>query len=170
MIPNYIIGVIKMHRSKKKFGQNFIKDLNLINKIVELADVDNKNVLEIGPGRGALTKPLISNAKKYLAYEIDDTLKLLLEKYKKENAHFYFKDFLNKNVLKEIKTYFNDEDIYLVSNLPYNITTPVIFKFFEIKNLKEATLMVQKEVAERMISNVGESNYSSFTVILNYYV
>ncbi|MFA5692182.1 MAG: 16S rRNA (adenine(1518)-N(6)/adenine(1519)-N(6))-dimethyltransferase RsmA [Acholeplasmataceae bacterium] len=159
-----------MHRNKKRFGQNFIKDSNLINKIVELAEVNNKNILEIGPGRGALTKPLISNAKKYLAYEIDYTLKPILEKFKSDNTNFYFKDFLSNSTSDEIDAYFNNEDVYLVSNLPYNITTPVIFKFFELKNLKEATLMVQKEVGERMISNVGNANYSSFTVVLNYYV
>ena len=158
-----------MHYHKKKYGQNFIADKNLINKIVENAHIDGKNVLEIGPGKGALTNLLISKANKYLGFEIDVSLKPILDNILKPNAKIIYNDFLSRNTSNIINDYFKGESIHLVANLPYNITSPVIFKFLETKNIEEAVIMVQKEVAERMISKKNSSNYSAFTVILDYY-
>src|SRR5690554_4958494 len=141
-----------MHQAKKRFGQNFLTDKNLLKKIVEAAKIKNKNVLEIGPGLGALTQFLVLDAKKYLAYEIDYSLKEPLKQYEDQHTTFIFKDFLETPVEDELTNYFGHEPIHLIGNLPYYITTPIIFKFLSIPNIETATIMVQKEVGERMIS------------------
>lgn len=156
-------------KAKKRFGQNFIKDKNLLKKIVNSADIKDRNVLEIGPGQGALTQFLVPDAKKYLGYEIDLTLKELLNNYEKENAHIIFNDFLMCDVKQDLQDYFDGEPIHLVGNLPYYITTPIIFKFLEIRKIQSATIMVQKEVAERLISSKNEKSYNALSAILQYY-
>ncbi len=157
------------HQAKKRFGQNFIRDTNLLKKIVDQADIQHKNVLEIGPGLGALTQFLVVEAKKYLAYEIDYSLKGEIQKFKQPHTEFIFKDFLADDMDKTLNTYFNNEEIHLVANLPYNITTPIIFKFLEYSNLKSATIMVQKEVGDRMVSDKNLKSYNAFSAILQYH-
>lgn len=158
-----------MHQAKKRFGQNFLTDKNLLKKIVDQANIKNKNVLEIGPGLGALTQFLVLDAKKYLAYEIDYSLKDQLKTYDAPHTKFIFQDFLESDVLNDLDTYFNNEPIHLIGNLPYYITTPIIFKFLELENLKTATIMVQKEVGERMISQKNLKSYNAFSAILQYF-
>lgn len=157
------------HQAKKRFGQNFLTDTNLLKKIVLESNVLDKNVLEIGPGLGALTQFLVKDAKKYLAYEIDYSLEEHLKSYTSDHVQFIYKDFLMDDVNETLSKYFNDEEVHLVGNLPYYITTPIIFKFLEIKQLKSATIMVQKEVAERMISKTNIKSYNAFSAILQYY-
>ncbi len=158
-----------MHQAKKRFGQNFLTDKNLLKKIVDSANIKNKNVLEIGPGLGALTQYLVLDAKKYLAYEIDYTLEDALTTYESEQTKFIFQDFLQSDVHEDLDAYFNGETIHLIGNLPYYITTPIIFKFLELKQLKSATIMVQKEVGERMISKNNLKSYNAFSAILQHY-
>lgn len=157
-----------MHQAKKKYGQNFLRDLNLLKKIVNQAQIKDKNVLEIGPGLGALTQFLVHDSKKYLAYEIDTSLIDTLKPFESEKAKFIFEDFMETD-LSFIEKYFNNEDIHLVGNLPYYITTPIIFKFLEIKALKTATIMVQKEVGDRMVSKQNVKSYNAFSAILQYF-
>lgn len=154
----------------KKFGQNFIFDSNLLSAIVNDAGVDSTtNVLEIGAGAGTLTKKLSEKAKKVVTYEIDKNLEpILLENLSgQKNVEIVFKDILKENI-KVIEEKFGNEKYVIVANLPYYITTPIIFKFLdEATNLLSITIMVQKEVAERICAKHNTSNYGAITVSIN---
>ncbi|WP_025725008.1 16S rRNA (adenine(1518)-N(6)/adenine(1519)-N(6))-dimethyltransferase RsmA [Acholeplasma granularum] len=158
-----------MHQAKKRFGQNFLTDKNLLMKIVDQSKIKDKNVLEIGPGLGALTQYLVPQAKKYLAFEIDYSLKDSLKKFENTHTKFIFEDFLSVDVETVLNEYFINEEVHLVGNLPYYITSPIIFKFLDIKNLKTATMMVQKEVGLRMMADANNKVYNGFSVILQYF-
>lgn len=157
---------------KKKFGQNFLLDNNILNNIVNLGNITkNTLVIEVGVGAGALTKKLCEKAGFVIGYEVDITLKKSLEEildpYK--NVNIIFDDFLNRNINDDIKEY-NFEEIIVVANLPYYITTPIITTFIEQKvNVSKIIVMVQNEVADRFSAHVGSKNYNSLTVFLNYY-
>lgn len=162
----------KSFNFKKKFGQNFIIDENIIDKIVDSACIDSDTlVIEIGPGAGSLTYKLAMNAKKVICYEIDTTLKDILSDNLKEfdNVEVKYQDFLKSNVKEDIK----DEKykkLYLVANLPYYITTPIITKVIEDEiGIEKVVIMVQKEVGDRFKANVGSKDYNSLTIYLNYY-
>lgn len=157
---------------KKKFGQNFIIDENVINRIVENSEIDkNTLVIEIGPGAGSLTNKLAKSAKNVLCYEIDTTLKDILNETLKDynNVEIHYNDFLKSNVINDIKKYDCDK-IYVVANLPYYITTPIIMKIIE-DNLPvdKIVVMVQKEVGDRFKAKPGSKDYSSLSIFLNYY-
>ena len=157
---------------KKSFGQNFIKDETIIDKIVYSSDIkEDSLVIEIGPGAGALTTKLVEKAKQVVAYEIDTRLQEhLLETFQdKKNITFIFDDFLNRNVKKDISSY-NYRHLYVIANLPYYITTPIITKLIDEQlDLDKMVVMVQKEVGERFSAKVGSKEYNSLTVYLNYY-
>lgn len=157
---------------KKKFGQNFIVDENVINRIVKNSEIDkNTLVIEIGPGAGSLTNKLAKSAKNVLCYEIDITLKDILSETLKDynNVEIYYNDFLESNVIDDIKKYDCDK-IYVVANLPYYITTPIIMKIID-DNLPvdKIVVMVQKEVGNRFKAKPGSKDYSSLSIFLNYY-
>ena len=154
---------------KKKLGQNFITDLNLLNAIVCDADIkSDDNVLEIGVGAGTLTKAIAGSAKKVVGYELDknlaDVLSLSLQGV--DNVEIVFKDFL-KATPEEVNAMFNGP-FKVVANLPYYITTNIIFALF-VKpfNVTSLTLMVQKEVADRLSSKAGTKDYGTITVELD---
>lgn len=157
---------------KKKFGQNFITDKNLIEKIVSYGNISkNDLVIEVGPGMGALTTYLVDKAKYVLIYEIDKSLESILNEklYSYDNYSLIIKDFLNVDVKKEIDKYSYDKLIF-VSNLPYYITTPIIKKFIESSVfLDRMVVMVQEEVANRFSAKTGSREYGSLTVYLNAY-
>ena len=157
---------------KKVFGQNFIVDKNIIDNIIEKANIDKDTlVIEIGPGAGSLTYKLCENAKNVLCYEIDETLKDILSDNIKEynNVEIIYKDFLKANVLEDIKKY-DYKKLYVVANLPYYITTPIITKLIEDKiNVEKIVVMVQKEVGDRFKAHPGTKDYSSLSIFLNYY-
>lgn len=157
---------------KKKFGQNFIIDENIIDTIINKAKIDkNTLVLEIGPGAGALTYKLASTAKNVLAYEIDVTLKEILKNNLQEfnNVDIIYEDFLKADVVNQIKKY-NFEKLYVVANLPYYITTPILIKIIEDKiAVDKIVVMVQKEVGDRFKAKPNSKDYSSLSVYLNYY-
>lgn len=157
---------------KKNFGQNFIIDENIINNIVNKSNIDNSTlVIEIGPGAGSLTYKLASVAKRVLCYEIDTRLKKILETNLKDvnNVDIVFEDFLKVDLKKKLEEYDYDK-LYVVANLPYYITTPIIVKFIEEEiNVDKIVVMVQKEVGERFKANVGTKEYNSLTIFLNYY-
>jgi len=158
------------HQVKKRFGQNFLTDKNLLQKIVNEAQIDHLNVIEIGPGRGALTTFLTKQAKKYVGFEIDLTLKdLLMNNFNQDNTKFFFTDFMKADVADIISQEFQDQEVHLVANLPYYITTPIIFEFLSLKQLTTATIMVQKEVGLRLISANNEKSYNALSAILQYY-
>ena len=157
---------------KKKFGQNFICDENLIDKIINNVEIDKDTlVVEIGPGYGTLTNKIAFKAKNVLCFEIDTTLKPILEENLKEhkNIEIVFEDFLKTDVLKYLQKYKYNK-LYMVANLPYYITTPIIMKIIEDKiPFDKISVMVQKEVADRFSAKPNTKDYNSLTIYLNYY-
>lgn len=157
---------------KKKFGQNFIVDENTINSIINKSGINKDTmVIEIGPGAGALTYKLAQSSNNVLCYEIDETLKPILAENLKEyeNVEIIYQDFLKSNVNEVIKKY-TYTNLYLVANLPYYITTPIILKVIEDKlPIDKLVVMVQKEVGDRFKAKVGTKEYNSLTIFLNYY-
>ena len=157
---------------KKRYGQNFIIDENVINSLVEKTAIDDDTlVIEIGPGAGSLTTKLAKYSKNVLCYEIDSSLKSVLENNLKEfkNCKVIYEDFLQCNVREEIKRY-DYKKLYVVSNLPYYITTPIIIKLIEDDlDVDKIVVMVQKEVGDRFRAEPGSKNYGSLSVFLNYY-
>ena len=157
---------------KKKFGQNFLKDINIVKKIVRCADIcDNSLTIEVGPGAGIMTKELASVSSNVIAYEIDNDLKEKLDDLKNdnENLEVLFKDFLDSNIKDDIYNYFYDK-LYFVSNVPYYITTPIILKLIDSNlHFKRIVMMVQKEVGDRFSSLPGSKQYGSISVFLNYF-
>jgi 16S rRNA (adenine1518-N6/adenine1519-N6)-dimethyltransferase len=151
--------------AKKKFGQNFLIDHNILSKIVEAADIDeNSYVVEIGPGLGSLTEMLIDTAGKVRAYEIDsDMVQVLTDRLgDKENFELVHGDILKQDI--DI-----DKEITVVANLPYYITTPILFKLLE-SNLKirKIVVMMQKEVALRLEGNPNTKDYNALSVAIQY--
>ena len=154
----------------KKFGQNFIYDKNLLNAIIEQSGIDSEDeVLEIGPGAGTLTKVIAQKAKKVVSYEIDTNLKPILAENLKDvtNAKIIFQDAL-KTDLNEIESNFTNE-YTLIANLPYYITTPLIFKFLKSERVKSMCIMVQKEVGQRLIATNKDKEYGAISAILDFY-
>ena len=157
---------------KKKFGQNFIVDENTIDNIIRKSEVDKDTmVIEIGPGAGSLTYKLGINAKNVLCYEIDKTLENILKDNLKDlsNVDIIFDDFLRRDVKEDLKKYEYNK-LYVVANLPYYITTPIIVKLIEDKiGVDKIVVMVQKEVGNRFKANVGTKEYNSLSIFLDYY-
>lgn len=155
----------------KKFGQNFISDKNLLNAIVKDSGVSlNDEVLEIGTGAGTLTTAIASRVKRVVTYEIDKKLtEFLQEKFKDiSNIQLIMADCLKQDI-KNIEANFEGE-YFIIANLPYYITTPLIFKFLEeTSKAKVITIMVQKEVAQKIISKTNNNNYGILSVMLQYY-
>ena len=155
---------------KKKYGQNFIKDNNIINSIIKKAEIDRDTlVIEIGPGGGALTNLLKEVSKNVIAYEIDSTVDELLKHNIDDKVEVIYDDFLKRDVLKDIKKY-NYQKLYVVANLPYYITTPIIVKIIEDKiNIDKMVLMVQKEVGDRFKARPNSKEYNALSIFLNYH-
>ncbi len=157
---------------KKKFGQNFLKDERVVDKIVSVCDITkNDLVIEVGPGRGILTKKLSKVSKTVVAYEIDSDLFPHLENLASDfgNINFIFDDFMSRNISKDIGNYSYD-NIYFVSNVPYYITTPILMKLIDADiSFKKIVMMVQKEVGDRFSASEGSRDYGSISVFLNYY-
>ncbi|WP_406614129.1 16S rRNA (adenine(1518)-N(6)/adenine(1519)-N(6))-dimethyltransferase RsmA [Mycoplasma corogypsi] len=149
--------------AKKKFGQNFLHDNNIINKIVSIFDIFNQNVLEIGPGRGALTTKMLEKCAKVTSYEIDqDMVNVLNNLIDNQNFKLIHQDFLEAN-LDQI------DNSYLIANIPYYITTDILFKVFDHKDkFNGVLLMVQKEVAQRICAKPNTYDYSKLSVSSQY--
>ena len=157
---------------KKNFGQNFIIDKNIIDNIILKSEIDkNTLVIEIGPGAGSLTTALAQSAKNVLCYEIDKTLEPILNENLNEydNVDIVFQDFLQCDVKERVKNY-TYEKLYVVANLPYYITTPIITKLIDDKvDVDKIVVMVQKEVGDRFKADPGSKDYSSLSIFLKYY-
>lgn len=156
-------------KAKKSLGQNFLQDENILKQIAK-SITTNKNdlIIEIGPGKGALTKYLKEKNSFLICYEIDTRLKPILSKYEDNLTKMIYKDFLQANIIEDSK-HFTYENIYIMANIPYYITTPIIKHIINLDKLKSMTLLVQKEVAERFTAKPKTKAYGSLTVYLNYY-
>ena len=157
------------HNFKKKFGQNFIFDKNLLSAICDDAKIStNDEVLEIGAGAGTLTTQISQNAKKVVSYEIDRDLQEHLLGLNLSNVKFVFGDIMDYET-KKIEEDFAGE-YKMIANLPYYITTPIIFKFLnESEKIKSLTIMVQKEVAQRMTALHGNKDWGVLSVMINFF-
>lgn len=159
------------HNFKKKFGQNFLNDENILNKIVKESEIpEDTLVIEIGPGAGALTNKLKDVASNVLAYEIDlDLQNILIDKFENTNVNIIWEDFLNRNIKEDIKGY-NHKHIFVVANIPYYITTPIVEKIIDSGvDVEKIVIMVQKEVGDRFSAKPGSKEYGSISVFLNYF-
>lgn len=159
---------------KKSLGQNFLIDVNILENIIEHAGITNTSgVIEIGPGIGSLTEQLALHANKVIAYEIDQRLHPLLTESLKpyKNVQLIFQDILDANVHEDIEKYLpHMTDIHIVANLPYYITTPIIMELLAAQlPIKRLTIMIQKEVAERMGAQPNTKDYGSLSVAVQYY-
>jgi len=150
---------------KKSLGQNFLYDTNLLKAIAKDGDVSGDDiVLEIGAGAGTLTEVLAQNSKKVISFEIDKSLIPILTERQKNNPNieFYFQDFMDV----EVKNLFEGK-ARVVANIPYYITTPIIFKLVDcIEKFSSILVLIQKEVAERFASKYGTKDYGITSVIL----
>lgn len=154
---------------KKRYGQNFLKDDNVLNNIVNSIDItENDLVIEIGPGAGALTNKLLNKTKKIICFEIDKQLEIYLNKFEEIGVKVIYGDFLDQDVKSYLN--FSYDKLYIIANLPYYITTPIINKIIVDKiPVNKCLFMVQKEVADRLSASKSTKDYNSLTVFMNYY-
>ncbi len=173
--PNKIKETLDRYGFKfsKSLGQNFLIDGNVVRKIVKEAGITKEDyVLEIGPGMGTLTEELALNAKKVVAVELDRKLLPILDETLNgyDNVEIVYGDILEIDIKKLIEEKLGGGPVKLVANLPYYVTTPIIGKLLEEDlNLESISVMVQKEVAERMESKPGSKSYGSLSVFVNFY-
>ena len=157
----------------KSLGQNFLINENILDKIIESADISSDDVvLEIGTGIGTLTQRLCENAKKVIAVEIDKNLIPILNETLSDydNITIINKDILKTDINEELKNLSVNQKIKVVANLPYYITTPIIMKVLEDKvNVDCMVLMLQKEVADRMNATPSTKDYGSLSIAVQYY-
>lgn len=159
---------------KKSLGQNFLIDVNTLQNIIKHAGIDNQSgVIEVGPGIGALTEQLAIHAQKVIAYEIDQRLLPILTDTLSayENIEIIHQDILKADVEETIEKYFSpNQMIHIVANLPYYITTPILMKLLSDKlPISSLTIMIQKEVAERMAATPNQKSYGSLSIAVQYY-
>lgn len=159
---------------KKSLGQNFLIDVNIIHNIMDASDIDeNTGIIEVGPGMGSLTEQLAKNAKKVIAFEIDQRLIPVLNE---TMAPYQNVTIVNEDILKaDIAHYVTEaladcEKILVVANLPYYITTPILLNLMQQKlPIDGYVVMMQKEVGERLNAEVGTKAYGSLSIVAQYY-
>ena len=157
-------------KHKHSLGQNFLKDKSVLTRIIDSVDVKEDDlIIEVGPGHGALTKYLKLFHANLRCYEVDERVKPYLEKFLDDKTEVIFNDFLKVNLEEDVKD-IEYNDLYVIANLPYYITTPIIEKMIESPlNVKAMVLMVQNEVADRLSAKCGSKEYGAISVYLNYY-
>ncbi|KXT74479.1 Dimethyladenosine transferase [Streptococcus sp. DD10] len=160
---------------KKSFGQNFLTDTNILQKIVDTAEIDKDvNVIEIGPGIGALTEFLAENAAEVMAFEIDNRLVPILADTLRDfdNVTVVNEDILKVDLARHIQNFKNpDLPIKVVANLPYYITTPILMHLIESRiPFSEFVVMMQKEVADRISAQPNTKAYGSLSIAVQYYM
>ena len=159
---------------KKSLGQNFLIDVNIIHNIIEASDIDAQTgVIEIGPGMGSLTEQLAKNAKKVVAFEIDQRLIPVLEDTMGPygNVTVINEDILKADIAHYVAEHFSDcNKIMVVANLPYYITTPILLNLMQQSlPIDGYVVMIQKEVGERLNAQVGTKAYGSLSIVAQYY-
>jgi len=168
---NSLREIIKEYniKPKKKLGQNFLHDKNIISSIIKGADVEDEDIIEIGPGPGILTENILKNkARSLLVIEKDDSFEVNLKRIK-NNYKDNFEYLINDVIDFDFKT-LTKKNYKFISNLPYNISVPFILKMIRIRSAipwKEMILMVQKEVAERITADIGTKNYGRLSIMVN---
>ena len=174
--PTNTIAILQKYNFnfQKKFGQNFLIDANILEKIISAAEVNKDDcILEIGPGIGTMTQYLCENAREVVAVEIDKKLIPILQEdtlSSYNNVTLINDDILKVDINVIVQEKNNGKPIKVVANLPYYITTPIIMGLFEKKvPLESITIMVQKEVAERMQVGVGTKDYGALSLAVQYY-
>lgn len=155
-------------KAQKKFGQNFLKSKEILSKIASSVEVaENDLIIEIGPGMGALTEYLVQRKCFLICYEIDKRMDVYLKKYENEKCKIIYGDFLKQNILEDIKG-IPYENVYVVANIPYYITSPIISKLIEMEvKPKEIVLLVQKEFAQRITAENKHKEYNAFTLYVD---
>ncbi|MBP2078540.1 16S rRNA (adenine(1518)-N(6)/adenine(1519)-N(6))-dimethyltransferase RsmA [Oceanobacillus polygoni] len=159
---------------KKSLGQNFLVDVNVLENIIKHAGIDEEaGAIEIGPGMGALTEQLAIHSDKVVAFEIDQRLLPILKDtlHDYSNVEIIHQDILEADVEAVIRTHFKpNQPIHVVANLPYYITTPILMKLVRDRlPVTSLTVMIQKEVAERMAAKPNSKSYGSLTIAVQYY-
>jgi 16S rRNA (adenine1518-N6/adenine1519-N6)-dimethyltransferase len=174
--PSYTKEILQKHRFsfKKSLGQNFLIDANILENIIKHAGIDQEaGVIEVGPGIGALTEQLAIHADRVVAFEIDQRLLPVLDDTLKgyDNISIIHQDILKADVGKVIEDYFQKgQQLHIVANLPYYITTPILMKLLrENLPVESFTVMIQKEVAARMAAQPNSKSYGSLTIAIQYY-
>lgn len=153
---------------KKSLGQNFLIDNNKIKQIVDSIEVDNHDlIVEIGPGAGAITKELAKKDCDVICFEIDTRLKEILSKLENDNLKIIYNDFLKIDLINYIDSSKYNKIIF-VGNLPYYITTAIINKIIDFGHADEIIIMVQKEVAQRIMAKPNTKKYNSLSIYLQY--
>ena len=161
---NYVKEVMGELKAKKKYGQNFLIDTNTVEKIAKVACNKDLTIIEIGPGLGALTEQLLQCSKDVIAYEIDkDMYKILNKNLSNDRLKVILEDFMDSDL-----SIYKDK-INICSNLPYYVTTPILFKIFESDlDINKITVMVQKEVADRICAKVNDEDYGALSLEVQY--
>lgn len=173
--PQNTIEILKKFdvHFQKKFGQNFLIDSHVLDKIIRAADISKEDgVLEVGPGIGTMTQYLCENAGRVLCVEIDKALLPILEYTLADydNVNVINGDILKQDIWELARKYNDGKPFKVVANLPYYITTPIIMGFLENDSpISSITVMVQKEVAERMQAEPGTKAYGALSLAVQYY-
>ncbi|WP_110114665.1 16S rRNA (adenine(1518)-N(6)/adenine(1519)-N(6))-dimethyltransferase RsmA [Bacillus sp. CGMCC 1.16541] len=174
--PNRTKEILKKHgfTFKKSLGQNFLIDTNVLNRIVDYAELTPETgAIEIGPGIGALTEQIAKRAKKVVAFEIDQRLLPILKETMEPYPHVnvIHQDVLKADVNEVISKEFEGlEDLMVVANLPYYVTTPILMKLLEEKiPVRGMVVMLQKEVADRIAAKPSTKEYGSLSIAIQYY-
>ncbi len=173
--PQNTIEILKKFdvHFQKKFGQNFLIDYHVLDKIIRAADISKEDgVLEVGPGIGTMTQYLCENAGRVLCVEIDKALLPILEYTLADydNVNVINGDILKQDIWELARKYNDGKPFKVVANLPYYITTPIIMGFLENDSpISSITVMVQKEVAERMQAEPGTKAYGALSLAVQYY-
>jgi len=158
------------HQARKRFGQNFLHDSNIIQKIVEsVAPIESDHLVEIGPGQGALTKPLAASGARLDCIELDRDLAAFLEKeFAKQTSVNIIQQDMLKFDLSELSD--REKSLRVIGNLPYNISTPVIFHLLKSHHLiADMMFMLQLEVIQRLTASPGEKNYGRLGLMVQYF-
>lgn len=174
-IPQNTIEILQKYdfHFQKKYGQNFLIDTHVLDKIIDAAEITAEDfVLEIGPGIGTMTQYLCENAGQVVAVEVDQNLIPVLEETLSgyDNVTVLNEDVLKVDIAELAQNYNQGKPVKVVANLPYYITTPIIMGIFEAHvPLESITVMVQKEVAERMQASPGTKEYGALSLAVQYY-
>ncbi|MBE5940735.1 MAG: 16S rRNA (adenine(1518)-N(6)/adenine(1519)-N(6))-dimethyltransferase RsmA [Lachnospiraceae bacterium] len=175
-IPKNTIEILQKYNFvfQKKYGQNFLIDTHVLEKIISSAGITKEDmILEVGPGIGTMTQYLCENARKVIAVEIDKALIPILENdtlAEYDNVRVINEDILKLDINKLVEEENGGKPIKVVANLPYYITTPIIMGLFESKvPIESITIMVQKEVADRMQVGPGTKDYGALSLAVQYY-